>query len=71
MGKIIFDGHGPFVVPVSQSSVAITSGTTVELHIRFLADSKHMETLLIPMSVDQAVDLAGKLGHAAGLALRS
>jgi hypothetical protein len=69
-GTLSFGGLGPYVVPVSQSSKAIAAGTTVELHIRFLVDGNRMETLLVPMSADQAVELAGSLGMAAGEALR-
>ncbi len=70
MGTISFDGLGPFVAPVSQSSRAIASGPMVELHIQFLRDGKQLETILVPMSANQAVDLAGQLGQAAGIALR-
>ena len=70
MGDIVFDGLGPFVLPIAQSVGAIASRDRVEVSMRIQANPHRQETLLISMSVNQAVELAGQLGAAAGIALR-
>lgn len=70
MGDIIFDGPGPFMLPVAMAVGAIPSRDRVEISLRVQATPARQETILITVSVNQAVELASLLGSATGNALR-
>jgi hypothetical protein len=71
MGDIIFDGAGPFPLPAARSVGALSSRDRVEMSVRIQVGHAREETLLISLSVNQAVELAGLLNAATGNALRS
>ncbi len=70
MGDVVFDGLGPFVLPAAMSIGAIPSRDRVEMSLRVQATPTRQETLLISVSVNQAIELAALLSSAAGSALR-
>lgn len=67
--SISTDGPEPHVLPVLQSSKAYAAGSTVEVKICLLATPDKMECLVLPMTVDSAVDLMGQLSAAVAAAL--
>ena len=70
MGDIVFDGLGPFMLPAALAIGAIPSRDRVEISLRVQATPARQETILITVSVNQAVELASLLGSATGGALR-
>jgi hypothetical protein len=71
MGDIVFDGLGPFMLPVATAVGAIPARDRVEISLRVQTAPKRQETILITVSVNQAVELAALLNAASGNALRS
>jgi hypothetical protein len=70
MGDIVFDGLGPFMLPVATAVGAISARDRVEISLRIQTTPKRQETILITVSVNQAVELAALLTAASGDALR-
>jgi hypothetical protein len=70
MGELVFDGLGPYEMPVSQGVKAFAEGSMVALHIRLMTSQHQQGTVVVRLSCDQAVYLAGQLGMAAGIALK-
>lgn len=70
MGDIVFDGLGPFMLPVATAVGAIQARDRVEISLRVQTTPNRQETILITVSVNQAVELAALLSAATGNALR-
>jgi len=70
MGDIVFDGLGPFMLPVATAVGAIRARDRVEISLRIQTTPNRQETILITVSVNQALELAALLGTASGDALR-
>jgi hypothetical protein len=69
-GDIIFDGPGPFMLPVALAVGAIPARDRVEISLRVQTTPNRQETILITVSVNQAIELASLLGSATGEAVR-
>jgi hypothetical protein len=70
MGDIVFDGPGPFILPPAMAVGAIQARDRIEISLRVQATQTRQETILITVSVNQAVELAALLGTVTGNALR-
>ena len=70
MGDIVFDGLGPFMLPVATAVGAIQARDRVEISLRVQTTPNRQETILITVSLNQAVELAALLNAATGDALR-
>ncbi len=65
MGQILFEGEGPYSLPVAQSVRADATGGTVEATIRLLAEPHRLELVRVQMLPAQALEVASQLMEAA------
>lgn len=67
MGRVSFDGLGPFEVPGSRFGLATAAGRVVEVSFLVPVRAGQEEILTFRMTADQALEMARQVSGAAGL----